>query len=471
MTRRNIDLCAEANSWFEQARNGNRPYGFARCGHGLTLLTTVVAEGNVEAPVPGIGGDGILRFKLANKTSRPIPSASIVARAEQRLLEWKSSRGAQVERDVGVYPAQALDKCCPEAEGSEPFCVKANGMETVNTSVHVAGARLDKRPAYSKIYCASPTTPGKDTMNPLADEHLKKFARVTSWRSLREEEYTISVTTLHPGVRADVLERLSRFGIARLRWQGDVPTVERLQSLEQWIGPARSVQNDYVGKVKALVPNYNAPPNTGDSSQELTPHVDGTQDEMTPGVLAFQYDYSATWGAESTFVDMAAALAEFPGDKLEEVLTALARGDCATCTKTKNTWTKTFNGPIVRALPGGAAFSVRLREDDLLRVTPACQSQFELLKAELVKWAASNVTRYTPQEGDVVIFDNWRVLHGRKAIGGRHQRIHHRMWIDRLLPEHEGKYLLGIRPVSPGLMAAIEEANRIGSGSSPLRTG
>ena len=37
--------------------------------------------------------------------------------------------------------------------------------------------------------------------------------------------------------------------------------------------------------------------------------------------------------------------------------------------------------------------------------------------------------------------------------------IHDRMWIDNLLPEHQGKYLLGIRPLTPGQIHAIQLAN------------
>jgi alpha-ketoglutarate-dependent taurine dioxygenase len=296
--------------------------------------------------------------------------------------------------------------------------------------------------------------------NPLKDvENVKRY-RIIPWETLSEDEYTISITTLHSGPREQALDYLQRYGIARLRWQGDPPTPERLLSLENLVGPARTEQNDFKGKVKSLRPDYDVAPNTGDSAKELSPHVDGTQDEFTPAVLAFQYDLSATWGAESTFLDTAAMLGSLPADELTRIVTSLARLDCATCTKTKGDWTRTFTGPLVRAVYGGLSISIRFRDDDLLQVIPECRAEFESLKGVVASWSQKHLLRYTPQEGDVVIFDNWRVLHGRAALGGRHKRIHDRMWIDQLLPAHEGKYLLGVRPLNPGQMDAIQRANR-----------
>jgi len=301
---------------------------------------------------------------------------------------------------------------------------------------------------------------GRDQVtNPMTDPTRRQQMRIAPWKTLREEQYTISVTTLHDGPKKQALKCLEEFGIVRLRWQADPPTAERLASIENWIGPARTRQNDYNGKVKSIKPNYDAPPNTGDSARELPPHVDGTQDPRTPAILGFQYDLTSTWGAESTFLDMAAVLSELSEGDLEEVLTTLARKDCATCTKTKGTWTQTFNGPLVRSECGDQSISIRLREDDLLTVITPCQSAFDKLKTVVTEWNRANKIRYTPHEGDVVIFDNWRILHGRAAIGGRHQRIHFRIWIDDLLPELRGQYLLGIRPIPSSLMAAVQSAN------------
>ena len=295
--------------------------------------------------------------------------------------------------------------------------------------------------------------------NPLKVADSLRIAGVTPWKVLAEDEFTLPVDALEGGDKSTALRMLHKYGIVRIRMHGDPPSAQRLLSLENWVGPAREVQNDTPGKVKSLVPNYEAPPNTGDSSQALAPHVDGTQDEQTPALLAFQYETGGKWGAESTFLDTTAMLAELPEHDLRRILTVLARKDCATCTKTKGKWTQTFSGPIVQSQYGGLSVSIRLRDDDLLSVVDECAREFNELRELVRTWSDHNMIRYTPQDGDIVIFDNWRLLHGRAAVGGNRQRIHDRMWIDRFLPVYDGQYMLGIRPLGNGLLNAIELAN------------
>ena len=333
------------------------------------------------------------------------------------------------------------------------------GRQYSEADVELEDCYFLKRTITRSISTGSRRSDSKMRANPLTESTGLNWGRITPWETLSEDDFTLSVTTLHDGPRKQALALLQKFGIARLRWQGDPPTPGRLLSIENWIGPARLEQNDFKGKVNSLRPDYSVAANTGSSAKALSPHVDGTQDDFTPAMLAFQYDFSSTWGGESTFWDMAALLGSLPTDDLERILISLARQDCATCTKTKGEWTKTFRGPLIRPVCDGRSISVRLRLDDLLKVIPECEGEFNRLKQVVEAWAQKHVLSYTPQEGDLVIFDNWRLLHGRTAIGGRHQRIHDRMWIDNLLPVHEGKYLLGVRPISAGWMDAIQRAN------------
>ena len=156
-------------------------------------------------------------------------------------------------------------------------------------------------------------------------------------------------------------------------------------------------------------------------------------------------------------------LSELQQDRLEFIVKSLARSDCATCIKQKEkddgtVWEGEFKGPLIKSVCGNQAVSVRIRLDDVLQVNDDCKNALDELKSAIQNWP--HCVSYTPQEGDIVIFDNWRVLHGREAVGGRHQRIHDRMWIDKLLPKHDGRYLLGIRPLGNDLMAAVAAANR-----------
>lgn len=316
-------------------------------------------------------------------------------------------------------------------------------------------------PVVPKMNTADQNAAGEKPPQPMKDLAQRRYARIQPWATLQESQFTIETPTLSDGVKRAALDHLQQFGIARIRFEADVPTSERLETIENWIGPARSQQNDHVGKVKSIEPKAGIAATTGDSVMALGPHVDGTQDNYTPALLGFQYDVGAKWGAESTFMDAAAMLSEINSCDLQRILTSLARRDCSTCTKRKGSWQQTFTGPLVRAEYAGHSVSLRFRPDDLLQVIPECMPEFTLLKNAIDQWYERHAIQFTPREGDIVIFDNWRILHGRRAVSpqSRRQRIHDRIWIDRFHPIHDGSYLLGIRPISPGLMHAIQTAN------------
>ena len=86
-------------------------------------------------------------------------------------------------------------------------------------------------------------------------------------------------------------------------------------------------------------------------------------------------------------------------------------------------------------------------------VQPSGKAAFEKIKSRVLP--RKSAFGYAPKEGDLVFFDNWRILHGRAAVGGRHLRFHSRMWIDRLLPRHH--HLLGVRGLTPKELAIVQE--------------
>jgi alpha-ketoglutarate-dependent taurine dioxygenase len=415
---------------------------------------------------------GLLRNYLADRgpgvAVRPEAAADFVELNPDELesfLDELVAEGAMVRRDEWV--CRACDEPIQgelEEDGTRQCdeCARHFKREEVD----IEACYYLRRPLVVRPLASLEGATVEMGQNPLRDEERLRRARVTPWKTLAEDKFTLPIDALEGGDKSAALRMLHEYGIMRIRMHGDAPSVERLLSLETWIGPARQEQNDFRGKVKSLVPNYDAPANTGDSSRELAPHVDGTQDERTPIALAFQYDAGGKWGAESTFLDMTAMLAALSESDLERILATLSRTGCATCTKSKinkktgENWSKTFNGPIVRVECSGGAVSIRLRDDDLLQVIPDCQREFDELRELVRAWSAEgNLIRYTPQDGDIVVFDNWRVLHGRKAVGGNRQRIHDRMWFDRLLPEYDGQHSLGIRPLGNMLMAALEVGN------------
>lgn len=95
---------------------------------------------------------------------------------------------------------------------------------------------------------------------------------------------------------------------------------------------------------------------------------------------------------------------------------------------------------------------IRERFDTVLDVHDAVREAHEYLRERLKRQGMV----YSAFRGDIVIFDNGRILHGREEVGGDPaQRLHHRMWISDLRGDLQTEMLLGIRPIEPGVLALI----------------
>lgn len=84
--------------------------------------------------------------------------------------------------------------------------------------------------------------------------------------------------------------------------------------------------------------------------------------------------------------------------------------------------------PIVRPSPNGD----RLFYADWIKpieVDPHSGAVFEALKAEIRRCTESHVEEFRLSEGEVLIIDNGRYLHGRRALAGESRRRLRRFWI------------------------------------------
>lgn len=250
----------------------------------------------------------------------------------------------------------------------------------------------------------------------------------------------------------DSLRLLQRYGICQLRLSGQAPDEATLRAYFEPIGSAMDKQNNSQGDVKDIKPTPLAEPITGDSSGDLGFHVDGTQTPDQPALLAFQYVEPADLKGDSRFIDMAAILLQLPDDVRENILVDLARPDAAIFEKDGNSLTS----PIFH-MPDGESVACRMRIDGVISVNPACRESYEILREALLD--ERNGVKFKPQKGDIIVFDNWRVLHARDAVLGNNQRHHRRVWMDALLEHHQAHFKLGIRPVSARVKARILDEN------------
>jgi alpha-ketoglutarate-dependent taurine dioxygenase len=93
----------------------------------------------------------------------------------------------------------------------------------------------------------------------------------------------------------------------------------------------------------------------------------------------------------------------------------------------------------------------------VIQVHPACKDDFDFLKERFND--PQYAMEFRPREGDIVAFDNWRVMHARDEVFGLHVRRHWRAWISGLKPSLLPRYYLGVRPVTTKIAAEIEAAN------------
>jgi hypothetical protein len=282
-----------------------------------------------------------------------------------------------------------------------------------------------------------------------------RMARVEPWDSTLNPETLIHDTNDVGDILANnMLSDLQLRGISRIRITAQSPEGYVVKSLAKLIGPLTLSQNNFDKDVIQLIePKATGAANSGNTLTDLGLHVDGTQHDATPAMLIFHYVAEAKIGANSVFVDGAKVLLDIDEERRNEILVNLARPDAATFSKKGMEHT----GPIFYFAPTGSLVC-RIRFDEVIQVHSDCRADYDFLNERY------NDPRYSiefkPREGDIVVFDNWRVLHARDEVFGMHVRRHWRGWLSNLKPTLQPNYYLGIRPFSTKIAAQIEAANR-----------
>ncbi len=282
----------------------------------------------------------------------------------------------------------------------------------------------------------------------------QELAHITSWAQLGHKKYLIETKEIDGLVPDRIWGKIEEYGICLIRLLNYPPEETVLENIVKLIGFPADEQNDYSGPIKDINPSAEGRANSGDTSSELGFHVDGTQELIQPAILAFQYVRGARLGANSRFADVAGILADFDVGVRNEILTTLARFDAAKFSKVG----MDYVGPIFSFSSTGS-LTCRIRFDSVITVHEECRTAFDLLKERFE--SAYYPSMYLPRDGDIVVFDNWRVMHARDEIYGQVQRHHRRVWIAVPRHEHQIAYQLGIRPVAADIAARIREANQL----------
>ncbi len=297
--------------------------------------------------------------------------------------------------------------------------------------------------------------PIRDTTEPPAREHTSSAAeaKITPWdESLQADNFTICSSTFGDAETQALLRNVEQLGICLFRMDGQSPDDSMLRQLEHLIGPATPRQNQFVGKIKNIIPNKSGAMGSGDNSDNLGLHVDGTQHTLTPRLLGFLYVTAAKLGANSLFVDVARVLEDMPRADRWRIVSTLSHPSAAQYNKSG----LDYEGPVF--FPNGPhTLGIRVRFDEVISIRSGCKEAFEELKA------ACEDPKYQlwlqPREGDLIVFDNHRLVHGRDRVRGQRVREHWRMWIEKLKPSLSPNYQLGLRPISSELLSEVRLRN------------
>ena len=155
--------------------------------------------------------------------------------------------------------------------------------------------------------------------------------------------------------------------------------------------------------------------------KELRPHTDGTYSHDAPGVqllLCVSYDAE---GGESIMVDGARIAEALKTDQpqvhddLARIgVTGLYKGDGAVLRARRPILRYDESGQLAQvSFNNYDRDTVRLADDDMRALYAGIRAFDGLANDPSMQW------RYTLKPGDMLVFDNWRVLHGRGAFSGK----------------------------------------------------
>lgn len=257
-----------------------------------------------------------------------------------------------------------------------------------------------------------------------ADDPEAPLVPVTTWqRDSEDGPDTLDATGLldteagskeEEAILAPALTSILGKGLVRLRNLPIEPG--SLEAIAQRIGPVRPTNFGLLFNVKAK-PN---PDSNAYTSIALPPHVDLPTREYQPGMQMLHCLENSVKGGEAVMLD-GFAVAEALRERHPDTFTTLTQVRWCFANTAKTT-DYVWYSPMIRLDERGELLEVRIA--DFLR--GPLQTRFEdvepayeaLMVLQKMLHDPAFAIRFTYQPGDLVIFDNRRLLHARDAFEG-----------------------------------------------------
>ena len=224
--------------------------------------------------------------------------------------------------------------------------------------------------------------------------------------------------------RLQLLKKLRDYGLCFVR---NVPTqAGELESFAQSFGPL--LETNYGRVFEIIVDPDESQKSVANSQIDLIPHTDDAYQYAPPGVIFFHCLIARTdGGGQSTFVD-GFQIAEVLRQEDEEAFNLLCRYDVPFQKYYGDRIDMRFSSPVFGLDSDGHLKDVRISNlfPAPLDLAEEMIEPFYAAYRKLMQLytAPKYCLQYGLQPGDLVMFDNHRVLHGRTAIGINNQRRH-----------------------------------------------
>jgi len=216
----------------------------------------------------------------------------------------------------------------------------------------------------------------------------------------------------------EFLGDFAQYGFGLLR---NVPcTVKATEALANRIA---FVGRTFYGDLGVIEARADAPADTAWSNAALGPHTDGTYFDKPPGLQALHCLAHDCTGGESTLVD---------GFRIAETLKAKAPALyaklCETTIPARYIDEARHYETDIQVLRHEGGRLVQVQYNCYDRAPFAPDEDTETLYRALTRFqelacAPEYALEFQLREGDAVIFDNWRLLHGRRAFAGRTRKL------------------------------------------------
>lgn len=297
---------------------------------------------------------------------------------------------------------------------------------------------------------------------------LKSQHKIEPWDSyLLPEAFIVDDSSLSGQVYDTVHATVEKYGLCVVRSSAAVRNTLKpsgaddpseagyvdpvMKALIKAFGQANRTQSEAKGHEHKLINSSTKSDGAAAGTPcDLPPHTDGTFLEgAPPSFVLLQYLVEPDLGGYLTFVDMANIISILfkSSDRAHDLFATLCQPGAFEFQKKypdgkimSGSTDCIFTSPDLKTVN---AVGVRMRLDDGFRANSLAKEAYEMVKQIAV--GPKQQLLFMPRQYDVVIIDNWRVMHGRDQYFSLVSRTHRRAWVD-VAPPYLPR-LSGVRPI------------------------